>query len=80
MEEERNKAEVEVNTIFQDTTDVMKPNKDTQQAFVRDFNMFGKYKDTINELRKEIHQLMARDTSEMTQHIIDDRDLMITRV
>ena len=80
VEEERNKAEVEVNTIFQDTTDVMKPNKDTQQAFVRDFNMFGKYKDTINELRKEIHQLMARDTSEMTQHIIDDRDLMITRV
>ena len=77
VEEERSKAEVEVNTIFRDTTDVMKPNKDTQQAFVRDFNMFGKYKDTINELRKEIHQLMARDTSEMTQHIIDDRDLMI---
>ena len=39
--------------------------------------MFGKYKDTINELRKEIHQLMRKDTSEMTQHLIDERDLMV---
>ena len=77
IEEERNKVDVEVNTIFGETTDVMKPTKEAQSSFVRDFNMFGKYKDTINDLRKEIQQLMNKDTSEMTQHLIDERDLMV---
>ena len=77
IEEERSKATEEVNTIFGETSDIMKPSKEAQPAFVRDFNMFGKYKDTINELRKEIHQLMRKDTSEMTQQLIDERDLMV---
>ena len=55
----------------------MKPDEKALPSFVRDFNMFGKYKDTINELRKEIHQLMRKDTSEMTQQLIDERDLMV---
>ena len=77
IEDEKSKIEIEVNTIFGETTDVMKPDKSALPSFVRDFNMFGKYKDTINELRKEIHQLMRKDTSEMTQQLIDERDLMV---
>ena len=77
IEDEKCKIEIEVNTIFGESTDVMKPDEKALPSFVRDFNMFGKYKDTINELRKEIHQLMRKDTSEMTQHLIDERDLMV---
>ena len=77
IEDEKSKIEIEVNTIFGESTDVMKPDEAALPSFVRDFNMFGKYKDTINELRKEIHQLMRKDTSEMTQHLIDERDLMV---
>ena len=77
IEDEKSKIEIEVNTIFGESTDVMKPDEKALPSFVRDFNMFGKYKDTINELRKEIHQLMRKDTSEMTQHLIDERDLMV---
>ena len=39
--------------------------------------MFGKYKDSINDLRNEIKQLMRKDTSEMTQQLIDERDLHV---
>ena len=39
--------------------------------------MFGKYEDSINELKSEIKLLMRRDTSEMTQQIIDERDLHV---
>ena len=39
--------------------------------------MFGKYKDSINELRSQINQLMKRDTSEMPQQLIDERDLHV---
>ena len=55
----------------------MKPDKNALPSFVGDFNMFGKYKDTIIELRKDIHLLMRKDTSEMTQQLIDERDLMV---
>ena len=39
--------------------------------------MFGKYKDSINELRNKIKQLMRRDTSEMTPELIDERVLHV---
>lgn len=39
--------------------------------------MFGKYKESINDLRNEIRQLMGKDTSEMTHQLIDDRDLCV---
>ena len=60
IEDEKSKIETEVNTTFGESTDVMKPDEKALPSFVRDFNMFGKYKDTINELRKEIHQLMRK--------------------
>ena len=76
-EEKRTKANTEVNTIFGTTTDNLKPDKDNEKTFAHNFNMFGKYKEAINDLRTEIRQLMGKDTSEMTQQLIDDRDLCV---
>ena len=39
--------------------------------------MFGKYRDTIKSLKDEIKHLMSRDSTEMTQQSLDERDLMI---
>ena len=49
IEEERSKATEEVNTIFGETSDIMKPSKEAEPAFVRDFNMFGKYNQNQNK-------------------------------
>ena len=76
-EEKRTKANTEVNSIFGTTTDDLKPNKENEKTFARNFNMFGKYKDSINELRNEIKQLMEKETTEMTQQLIDERDLCV---
>ena len=38
--------------------------------------MFGKSRNTTNELREKIKQLMKRDTSEITTHSIEKRDLL----
>ena len=71
-EEKRTKANTEVNSIFGTTTDDLKPNKENEKTFARNFNMFGKYKDSINELRSEIKKLMEKETSEVTQQLIDE--------
>ena len=65
LQEKKNKTESEVDSIFGITTDTLKPGEDNKQEFARNFNMFGKYKDSINELRNQINQLMKRDTSLM---------------
>ena len=39
--------------------------------------MFGKYRDTIKSLKDEVKHLMSRDSTEMTQQSLDERDLMI---
>ena len=77
LQEKKNKTESEVDSIFGTTTDTLKPDKDNEKEFARNFNMFGKYKDSINDLRNEIKQLMRKDTSEMTQQLIDERDLHV---
>ena len=77
IQERKIKADTEVNTIFGTTTDTLKPEKENEKTFIRNFNMFGKYKNTINDLRSEIKELMKRGPSEMTQESIDDRDLSI---
>merc|ERR1712163_25600 len=59
------------------TTDTRKPDTDNKKEFARNFNINGKYKDSINDLRNEIKQLMRKDTSEMTQELIDERDLHV---
>ena len=66
LEDRKSKIEEEINSIFGETTDDMKPTKENKTKFARNFNMFGKYRDTINELREDIKHLMKRDTSEMT--------------
>ena len=71
QQEKKHKTESEVDSIFGITTDTLKPGEDNKQEFARNFNMFGKYKDSINELRNEIKHVMRRDTSEMTQQLID---------
>ena len=77
LEDRKSKIEEEINSIFGETTDDMKPTKETKPEFARNFNMFGKYRDTINELREEIKHLMKRDTSEMTTQSIEERDLLV---
>ena len=77
QQEKKHKTESEVDSIFGITTDTLKPGEDNKQEFARNFNMFGKYKESINELRSQINQLMKRDTSEMPQQLIDERDLHV---
>merc|ERR1712240_494302 len=77
LQEKKNKTESEVDSIFGTTTDTLKPDKDNEKEFARNFNIFRKYKDSINDLRNEFKQLMRKDTSEMTQQLIDERDLHV---
>merc|ERR1712240_262229 len=77
LQEKKNKTESEVDSIFGTTTETLKPYKDNEKEFARNFNMLGKYKDSINDLRNEIKQLMRKDTPEMTQQLIDERDLHV---
>ena len=77
QQEKRNKTESEVEKIFGTTTDTLKPWTDNEKELARNIKMFGKYKDSINELTNEIKLSMRRGTSEMTQQLIDERDLHV---
>ena len=74
---EKIKIDEDINAIFAETTDVIKPDKESKPAFARNFNMFVKYRDTINDLREDTKQLMNRNASEMTPQSIEERDLLV---
>ena len=77
IKEKESKTEEELQKIFGTTHDTLKPSEDNKTSFIRNFNMFGKYRDSIKSLKDEIKHLMSRDSTEMTQQSLDERDLMI---
>ena len=77
IKEKESKDEEELQKIFGTTHDTLKPSEDNKLNFIRNFNMFGKYRDTIKSLKDEVKHLMSRDSTEMTQQSLDEKDLMI---
>ena len=77
-EEKKTKSNEEREKIFGKTLDdKLKPTEENENTFIRNFNMFGKYRDAIKSLKDEIKQLMSRDSSEMISQQIDERDLVV---
>ena len=77
-EEKKTKSNEEREKIFGKTLDdKLKPTKENENTFIRNYNMFGKYRDAIKSLKDEIKQLISRDSSEMTSQQIDERDLVV---
>ena len=67
----------EIERIFGSNEDTIKPTTDNTPIFNRNITMIGKYKNSISELRDEIDNLMAQDTSSMTQQSKDELDIQI---
>ena len=77
-EEKKTKSNEEREKIIGKTLDdKLKPTKENENTFIRNYNMFGKYRDSIKSLKDEIKQLMSGNNLEMTSQQIDERDLVV---